>query len=134
MSHESSAGISIQDMVEKELSSIKQISNIRFSYWSSLSSKVRKDYLRERRGRQIIPAPLDGLKYETLFAIYDSMDSTMQWEARANRTEEYPYLAAKFYFEQAMDAMLANYPERTRKYIAEIKRKECDVSDDSELE
>ena len=123
MTHEPSDVASIQDIVNREFSCIRQISNLRFSYWSRLHIRVKLDYNKERKGKQIIPAPLDGLRYETLFAIYDSMLNTMEMERSENRTEDYAYLAAKFYHEQAMDAMIDNHPERTRAYIAELQQK-----------
>ena len=123
MTQEPSDAASIQDIVNKEFSCIRQISNLRFSYWSRLHIRVKLDYNKERKGRQIIPAPLDGLRYETLFAIYDSMLNTMEMEKSENRSEDYTYLAPKFYHEQAMDAMIDNHPERTRAYIAELQQK-----------
>ena len=106
-----------EDTVMKELATIRQISNLRYDYWSRVSLKVKVDYNKERQGRQVIPAPLHGLQFQTLLAIYKSMWQTMTLERNENRTGEYAYIASKFYSDQVRTAMFERFPEQARESL-----------------
>ena len=117
MTSEPSDSTRAEDIVMKELATIRQISNLRYDYWSRVSLKVKVDYNKERQGRQVIPAPLHGLQFQTLLAIYKSMWQTMTLERNENRTGEYAYIASKFYSDQVRTAMFERFPEQAKEAL-----------------
>ena len=63
-------------------------------------------------------APIHGLSFAALQAIYKSMHQTMSAELKEKRSKEYAFLAAKYYSDQVITAMSDRFPEQTKEYLA----------------
>ena len=104
--------------MSREIANIRQISNLRFDTRSRLATQTKIEYNTERKNRPITDAPIHGLSYAALQTIYKSMHQTMSLELREKRDNQYAFIAAKYYSDQVITAMLDRFPVQTKEFLA----------------